>query len=274
MKRMIIPLILCFLLADLVMVHLYKEKPLVKEETLGLKFDPKVIKLSFPAFAEVVADIIYIRLCVFFGEKIFANVKLEDWDWILNNIETVLTIDPYYFDPYYMTGTLIAWEAPKMHLEEINQILKKGLSYSKDFCIPFFLGFNQFYFLDDKETGAYYLKMASERENSPKYLPLLVTRLYTKSGKIDAAIAITTEQLKRETNKEYYKRLKKRLEALKILKGLQFAIDIYQRQFGKCPETLEKIKEKGIIKEIPEDPYKGKFCIEKDCRVWTTSNLR
>jgi len=256
------------------MVHLYREKPLVKEETLGLKFDPKVIKLSFPAFAEVVANIIYIRLCVFFGEQDFANVKLKDWDWILNNIETILTIDPYYFDPYYMIGTLIAWEVPKMHLKEINQILKKGLSYSKDFRIPFFLGFNYFYFLDDKQTGAYYLKMASEREGSPKYLPLLVARLYTKSGKIDAAIAVTQEQLKRETNEKYCKRLKKRLEALKILKGLQLALNTYQRQFGKCPKTLEKLKEIEIIAEIPADPYGGEFYIEKDCRVWTTSNLR
>lgn len=273
MKRMVIPLILCFFLADLVMINLYKERPLVKEKTLGLKFDPKVIRFSFPAFAEAVADIIYIRLCVFFGEKNFANVKPKDWDWILNNIWTILTIDPYYFDPYYMTGTLIAWEAPKTHLEEINQILKKGLNYSKDFRIPFFLGFNYFYFLNDKEKGAYYLQMASKREGSPKYLPLLVTRLYTKFGKIDVAIAITTEQLKGETNEQYRKNLGKRLKALKILKELQLALDIYHRQFKKCPKTLEELKKWGIIKKIPEDPYKGKFYIERDCRIWTTSNL-
>jgi len=274
MKRIIVLSIICFLLADLLMLNISKQKPIIKKETLALKFDPKVIKLSFPAFSECISDIIYMRLCVFFGEKMFTNVEPQNWGWILNNINTITTIDPYYFDPYYMTGTIISWEVPKSLLNEVNEILKKGLNYVSDFRIPFFLGFNYFYFLDNKEKGAYYLKIASERKNSPKYLPLLISRLYTKSGKIDTAIAITEEQLKREKNKDYRKLLEKRLKALYILKQLQSALNLYQKKFGYCPKTLQELKQKGIIDKIPKDPYEGEFYIEKDCRIWTTSNLR
>ena len=280
MARILIALLLVAL-AFPVMSSLEKGKPDYSETPKVIPFSYPQLILSFPSLRGVVADFLFMNLCYLTGNDVFNNWKgrefsKEEWRTILDNVRVMLRLDPYYFDVYYFTGAYASWRLKKYPdlLEEINSILLSGMEKVKDWRLPFFVGFNYFYFLKDKEKGAYYLKMASEMEGAPLYLKLLVPRLYAESGKYDVAIVATAQELKVAKSSSLREGLKRRLKALVALRDLNRALERYKLLYGRCSGSLEELVKGGFIKELPEEPYGGKFYITKDCKVWTTSNLR
>jgi len=259
-----------------------KIKPRVNELAPVLPYSYSQVLLSSPGLRSPAADLLFMNLCYLTGNDVFNQWKerkftQEEWKRLIGNVEVIEKLDPYYFDPLYYLGSYVPWKVEKNRelLLKINSILLQGNRKIKDWRLPFFVGFNYFYFLGDKVKGAKYLKMASQMEGAPPYLKLLVPRLYAESGKIDLAIAVTYEELKRTKEGPVKKELEKRLKALLAIKELDRAVKVYRSRFGKCPSGLQELVKSGIIRAIPEDPYGGKFYIEKGkCTVWTTSNLR
>jgi hypothetical protein len=263
------------------MRFLEKAKPGYSEAPEVVPYSYPRLILSFPSLKAPVADFLYMKLCYLAGNDVFNKWKerkftKEEWKTILHNVKVITRLDPYYFDVYYFTGAYAPWRLKKYPdlLEELNSILLFGMERLKDWRLPFFVGFNYFYFLKDKEKGAYYLRLASKMEGAPSYLKLLVPRLYAESGKYDVAIVATVEELKGAKSEVVKKSLEKRLRALVALRDLNRALERYRRFYGKCPESLEELVEKGFIEKLPREPYGGRFFITKDCKVWTTSNLR
>jgi hypothetical protein len=46
----------------------------------------------------------------------------------------------------------------------------------------------------------------------------------------------------------------------------------YKERFGKTPVSLQRMIEKGILKEIPKDPYGGIFSISPEGEILCTSD--
>ena len=241
-----------------------------------LPYSYEKIRLSSPGFKSVAADFLFMNVCLLSGDK---RKKFTDKEWevVVNNIEVIEKLDPYYFDPLYYLGSYVPWMVSKNRelLNKINLILLNGSRYINDWRLPFLVGFNYFYFLNNRIEAAKYLKIASQMERAPSYLKLLVPRLYAESGRVDLAIAVTYEELKRAKEDEVKTELKKRLRALLAIKELDRALEVYRKRFGRCPSELQELVNSGVIRTLPKDPYGGKFYIEKGkCTVWTTSNLR
>ena len=66
-----------------------------------------------------------------------------DWDYVEQGLNVVTDLDPYFADPYMLGEGLFAWDAGR--LDAANKLLEKGLAYrSKDWRLPFYIGFNHF----------------------------------------------------------------------------------------------------------------------------------
>lgn len=264
------------------MVKADKMKPRVKELLPVLPYSYSQLLISSPGFRSPAADILFINLCYLTGNDVFNNWKErkfseEEWERLIENVRVIEKLDPYYFDPLYFLGAYVPWKVYKNKklLLKINSTLLEGSRYIKDWRLPFLVGFNYFYFMDNKVEGAKYLKIASQMKGAPSYLKLLVPRLYAESGKLDIAIAVTYEELKSAKQESVKRALERRLKALLAIKELDRALSVYRKRYGRCPETLDDLVRSGILKKLPKDPYGGKFYIEKrKCKVWTTSNLR
>jgi hypothetical protein len=78
------------------------------------------------------------------------------------------------------------------------------------------------------------------------------------------------------TKKTEDERLKKtyeiRISALQARLLLERSVLAYKERFGKSPVSLQRMIEKGIMKEIPEDPYGGKFSVSPDGEITCTSD--
>jgi hypothetical protein len=64
-----------------------------------------------------------------------------------------------------------------------------------------------------------------------------------------------------------------RLHALEKIFFLEQKIQEYKRQYNILPESLEQLVERGIIDQIPDDPYGGTFHIVDKEQVYSTSKL-
>jgi hypothetical protein len=63
------------------------------------------------------------------------------------------------------------------------------------------------------------------------------------------------------------------LEALKKILALEQAAGLYRKKTGRAPRDIQALVDRGYIKDIPTDPYGGRFYMDKNGSIMTTSNL-
>jgi len=255
-------------------VSLERDK-LRQKEGIGLVMPSQVAQIVALEFKGLFADIIFSKAMTYYGGKLIRGEKAteEEWDWIYRNMDTATDLDPYFLDPYYFGATNLAWGTNKV--KEANLLLEKAFKYRDwDWTIPFYLGFNYFYFLQNNEKAAFYLMEASKKQGSGTLLPTLAARLAYQGKKTENAIIFLQEILKKTDDETVKKVYEKRLNALKGILFLEKAVAAYQDKFKAQPNKLDELIAKGIISALPHDPYGGEFYLDKDGSIKTTSELR
>jgi tetratricopeptide (TPR) repeat protein len=197
---------------------------------------------------------------------------MSDLHWLYSNLVVITELDPYFEDAYYFGNAILTWDGGMYN--EANALLRKGMEARNwDWQLPFFLGFNKFYFLKDNKGGADYLLEAAGRRGAPHFLPTLAARLYNNAGRAENAIGFLTVFWKNEKNERIKKNYEVRIEALKQVMLLEKAVLEYRRKTGKSPGNLKILTRSGLLQTIPKDPYGGVFYLAKDGSVMTTSNF-
>jgi hypothetical protein len=64
-----------------------------------------------------------------------------------------------------------------------------------------------------------------------------------------------------------------RLSAFKEVKRIELARDRFRESRGFIPKSIEQLTAAGLLSPIPVDPYGGRFYIEPDGKVATTSKF-
>jgi len=217
-----------------------------------------------------ISDAGFINTLAFIGSLVERNrgvVDRENGLRIYEAISAVVFYNPKYFDPYYVANAFLNWEA-KLYKEAI-EILKWGLNHVDDWRIPFYIGFNYFYFLGDNLEGARYLKMAAEDPRAKEYnlIPLLASRLYYEEGRLRVALALLEEQLERMKLESMKKAIRARMETLKKALLIEEAMKIFRRRHGRLPLSIEELEEAGLIPPNMRDHAGGKFYLTADGKV-------
>jgi tetratricopeptide (TPR) repeat protein len=210
----------------------------------------------------------------FYGGKLIRKEVLseEEWAWIYKSMDIATDLDPYFLDPYYLGSVILAWEANQV--KEANTLLEKALrNRTWDWTIPFYLGFNNFYFLQDNEKASEYLMEASRRPGANPMLVELAVKLSYKVKRTENAIIFLENILQRTDDEKLRREYETRLLALKRLLYLENGVAFYREKFGRKPRGLEELIQRGIIQEIPADPYGGTFHLDAQGRVGSTSNF-
>ena len=249
---------------------------LKKQEGTGLLFPASIAKIIAMEYKGLLADFIFSRSQAYFGGKLMQNERLseDEWSWMYKSADTATDLDPYFLDPYYLGSINLAWEANKV--KEANTLLAKGLRYRTwDWTIPFHLGFNYFFFLHENEKASEYLMEAARRPGGSKgYAPTLAARLAYKGRQTENSVLFLEEMLRKTDDEKTRFIYELRLNALKRILYLEKASDSYKKKFGRFPKDLNQLISMKFIKEIPQDPYGGKFYIDSDGSIKTTSDLK
>jgi tetratricopeptide (TPR) repeat protein len=253
-----------------------ERKKLPTDESGAYVLPAPLLKIASLEFSGLVSDILFLRATVFYGGTLERTerprVKDWEWRWLHNVLDTATELDPYFYDPYYFANANIS-PAPGM-LPAVNSLLEKGSRYRDwDWILPFYLGFNYYYQLQDTDRAVQSLLEGAQRPDAPALLTTLAARLAYREKRTENAIIFLQEILRKTDDEETRKVYADRLGALVGIYKLELAVSRYRERYAKPLASLDALIQEGIIESIPEDPYGGTFYLAPDGTVKTTSNL-
>lgn len=241
-----------------------------------------ILKITSLEYKGIASDFLFLRALVFFGgiiEKVglenkpLREVSMEwEWKWLYDTLKASTDLDPYFYDPYYFGQAHLPW----MNMtRETNILLENGVVHRDwDWNLPFFKGFNYFYFLQENDKASEYLMIASRKPGASPLFASLAVRLAYRGRRTANAISFIEQILKNEEDESIKKEYHARLETLKAILYLEQVTSLYIERFGNTPSDLKTLIEKGLIKALPKDPYGGEFYISFDGSIKTTSDMR
>ena len=235
-----------------------------------------VLKITSLEFKGLASDFLFLKALTFYGGTLARKerpaVSESEWHWMYEVLDASTDLDPYFYDPYYFANTNFTWEAHMV--KETNTLLSKGSrNLSWDWTIPFYMGFNEFYFLHDHAKAFEYLMTASKRQEAPGLLATLAARMAYKGDRTKIAIVFLQETLKKTKDMATRKEIELRMETLRGVLTLEQSVDAYRSKFGKRPKDLSELRERGILGSTPVDPFGGEFYLDTDGSVKTTSDM-
>lgn len=225
-------------------------------------------------FKNLVSDVLFFDSIVFVGSKKAAPITHHEGEWLYSILRTSSYLNPYNRDPYYLAESILPWEA-QMY-EQANILLKQAIHYrDKEWIFPFFVSFNYFYFMNDPANGAEYMKISIDKPEAPTmYLTTLASRLYYRSGQTEVGLLLLKDAWRHATDESVKKIYEKRIKAMEGVLTIEKAINRYKKLYSKQPKSIDVLIRAGLIEAMPVDPYGGKFYIDSDGNVKSTSDFK
>lgn len=242
---------------------------------LGFIPGPTVLKLISADQRPLVAEVAVLKVLFYYGslvEQWKNRVPLApEYANMFRTIETAVRLDPYNMDAYYFAQAAFTWEVG--HAADVNRLLAYGMKYRTwDWYLPFFAGFNAAYFLHDYAQAASYMQKAAELSGN-QLLTTLTSRYFYKAGREALGIAFLQTMIKQTSDAQEREVYQMRLTALQEASRLQGAVKRYRQEEGHLPANLQDLLRSGYVDQIPRDPYGGKFYLDDQGRVRSTSKF-
>lgn len=229
----------------------------------------EIVRLMSGEFTGLLSDYYLFTSAVLYSSGGFMSQQRY---WAIEALKIAVYLDPYYQEIYWMAGSLLPWDG---YPDEAIGILGQSEKYLRNNWRNLMsLGILYYVCRKDNEKAAHFLSLASKKKGAPKYLKMLVSRLYYKADRMELAILYLRNQLETCAEASVRTKIEKRLIGMETLDYLSRKIAAFYRLFGYYPKDLQELAISGFIPFIPPEPYGGRYYITKDKKVWTTSNLR
>jgi hypothetical protein len=232
----------------------------------------KILALEHRGLA---SDILFLKSMAFIGgtlqRKEQMRVKEWEWNWFIKVLNASTDLDPYFLDPYYYANAYLTWDAGR--IEEANHLLEKGSRYRDwDWMLPFFVGFNNFYFLKNDSKAAEFLMESSRRPGGDPMFASIAARLSYKENRTETAIYFLEQTAKYTEDRSIKERFETRIQALRSILFLDNAVAVFKKKYGKNPAGIEELLSKNIISQLPIDPYGGTYYLAEGGKVRSTTS--
>lgn len=269
----IIPLALAFFVHSRAELYFYS-KSWKREITTPPAPSPVLFRISAMGNDGAVAMGLWLQLLPYMGE-LYLNkefYKKGDFPFIAGSVSTIVEIDPYFYDAI-LVGVNVLPRLPG-YLDESLKIGEKGTrSLSQRWDIPFFTGFNYWRYKGNKEKALEYFKISSRRPKVPTYVPGLAAIFMYEKGEYEKMKEFYSRIILDRNYPEVFKEIfKLEYKNINNLLELQKALNTYKKVYEKIPESLEELVSAGLIDKIPEEPFGGRYYIEKDKGIVRTSS--
>lgn len=271
---LIVSLLLYSLLIPQYATYLAKRPVL---ERVGYVPPAEIIRFSVADQSAFVSSALVIKVLTYFGglsqhdaAKTEEKIKPEYIE-MYKMLEASIKLDPYNMDTYYFSQAILAWDTKQ--IAAINRMLEYGTKYRTwDWYLPFFIGFNNAYFLKDFKTASIYYQKAGELSGNDLFMRLAGRYLYD-AGQTEQAILYLTAMAKTAKKDSVKKNLELRLTAFKSVLQLEKACKAYSSEHVGTTPDIETLLAAGYLDKRPRDPYGGTFTIKPGCKVTSSSGF-
>lgn len=244
-------------------------------EKLGYIPDYRVNRFIAADHQVLAGSALVMKALLYFGSLMekSANKLATPPDYLsmYHTIYNGLKLDPYNMDAYYFAQAFMTWDVGRV--KEANALLDYGMKYRTwDPMLPFFAGFNSAWFLKDYTRAAKYYQKAAELSGSELSINLAGRYLW-QSGRTEQAIAYLAMMEKGAGNDAVRNSFRTRLQAFREVRRIEVARDRFRTEWGRAPASVEELLDAGMLSPPPRDPYGGRFYLEPDGQVATTSKF-
>ena len=143
-----------------------------------------------------------------------------------------------------------------------------GLTHADpDWRIPYYMAFNYYLQLKDPVSALKYFDIAAQTPGVPEFAQRFAENFgsdASERAKTEALWATIRDSSNDPATKD---RAQAYIDRLQMFDFLESAAKIYKQQNGAAPISLDQLVQKGIIPELPQDPFGYTFLINKDGTV-------
>lgn len=246
-------------------------------QRLGAIPHPEVLKALCPDFQELIGASILAKVILYFGGMVEAIddpqqlIKSTDYPAMSRGVHTALRLDPYNADGYYFGQAILTWDVRQYRLA--NELLEYGMQYRTwDWQLPFFAGFNYAYFLKDRAAASRMYMRAGELSGQTLFKSL-AGRYLQEEGETQLAIDYLRAMEVDARDPAVRKTFQVRIAAFEAVLAIEKTRDRFQAERGHLPESIEALVKEGYLKKVPDDPYGGKFYLDGEAQVRSTSKF-
>jgi hypothetical protein len=109
---------------------------------------------------------------------------------------------------------------------------------------------------------------------APAMLASLASKLAYKDNDTENAVVFLVELLQRTEDKEIRKQYAKRLRYMQGQLTLEKALARYKKKFGRLPQTMDELVDRGILQAVPQNPYGGGYYLDGEGKVKSTGEIQ
>ncbi len=172
--------------------------------------NPEYLHIISAGFREFLADVYWIKTVLYFGKRtgfddmpiVLARMRHEKvetpeffelrdrnrerFKYLYDLCNIVTELDPYFLDPYTFGGLFLSFKTDRADLSV--KLLEKGKKFRPDtWKIPYLLGFNYYFFLENEDKAVENFMLAAEQPDCPTQLINLAQGILVKQGRTEIA---------------------------------------------------------------------------------------
>jgi hypothetical protein len=237
------------------------DRTLAQAEELRSLLPAEYLKPALMGYHHLGADLLWLRLIQVVGQ---GSHTAYEYEWLYHALDIVTDMDPQYDYAYQVGGIVLTHLAQRPDLS--NRLLEKGLESNPTvWQIPFYLGFNHYFYLQDPHRSADYMARASRLPGRPPYLPLLATQLYAEAGNPETGLNFLMAIRSQTPDGSMKEQVETRIREVMIerdIRVLENAVSRYRQREGHVPRTLRDLLRKGDIPMLPAEPFGGEYRLD------------
>lgn len=252
------------------LTHWSNSKPKLQKLTYLPSGD--YLRMASLGYRELAADLLWLQAIQVMGER---KLSEEAGHWLYQAVDRITTLDPKFVRAYEAGSHALCILV--VLPEQSNRLLEKGMRHNpQEWKLPFLLGMNYYFELADDEKAAEVMALASRLPGAPESLVRLAAKLFVSAKSPQQAVELLAKVYEETSDENVRKMLEIRLKESIVERDLQIleqAISRYQANHSRRPERLENLVEPGMLRELPMEPFGGRYLYEPATGIVRSSEV-
>ena len=252
------------------LIHWSSTKP--KHQQLTYLPSGDYLRMASLGYRELAADLLWLQAIQVMGER---KLSEEEGHWLYEAVDRITTLDPKFVRAYEAGSHALCILV--VMPEKSNRLLEKGMQHNpQEWKLPFLLGINYYFEMADDEKAAEAMAKAALLPGAPEGIARLAAKLFVSARSPQQAVELLAKVYEETSDESMRKILDTRLKESIVERDLQIleeAIHRYQASHSRRPEQLENLVAPGLLRELPREPFGGRYLYEPATGVVRSSEV-
>ncbi|MHB8150308.1 MAG: hypothetical protein ACYDIB_09105 [Desulfobulbia bacterium] len=210
-------------------------------QQLAHPLPPAIQKIALGYLRQLGGEMQFIKASVFYGGVKPGRDPLEYTEPLAQHFIAAATLHPQFIDTYFLCQATLP-DVNSEYARYANTVLARGMTALPDnYVLPFFAGFNHFYYLNEPLEAARLFHLAAKRPNGPPVLEHLANILSAEGGNIYAALIGLRGMYASEKDERVKKRYAEEIAAFEKAVTVLNAVQRHEKMTGTPPAALNDL---------------------------------